>query len=249
MPRYEGQVVAGGPTRTLHRHTLIGAGIPAPGGLHHAGRGGGAARGGQAAARVGRGVDIAAPAAVRAGDVVDLGIIVKNNISAHNSPHRLDLQSPGLGRGRRPRRRRSRRVRHRDARPERRAARPPDCCSSAPFSSTLAASGSCSFWRATEHVSNALEPLREREFRLRVATASAGRGPLSVEARILFRAFSPTRCGPSASTSTLPGSRCTRSRATSPASSCALDDRGVTRGSVRFIIAARTCPRTCTSTP
>ncbi|MBZ5712083.1 hypothetical protein K7C98_22800 [Nannocystis pusilla] len=190
MPRYEGQAVAGGPTRTLHRHTWIGAGIPLLEGF--------VTKDEEAALRVevkrllagAARVDIAAPAFVRAGDEVDLDITVKNNISAHNFPTgstfnrqawvevvvrdgdgRVVFATGTL-----------------DARGE-------------PRGSELLQLGSVLVdargrrvllpWRATEHVSNAIEPLRERVFRLRVATASAGRGPLSVEARVLFRAFSP----------------------------------------------------------
>ncbi|MCY1058784.1 multiheme c-type cytochrome [Nannocystis sp. SCPEA4] len=190
MPRYEGQAVAGGPTRTLHRHTWIGAGIPLLEGFIMPDQ--------EAALRVevkrllagAARVDIAAPASVRAGDVVDLGIIVKNNIAAHNFPTGSTFNRQAWVE-----------VVVRDGDGRVVFATGTLDTSGEPRGPGLLQLGSVLVdargqrvlfpWRATEHVSNALEPLRERAFRLHVATASAGRGPLSVEARVLFRAFSP----------------------------------------------------------
>lgn len=200
MPSYEGQAVVGGPTRTLHRHAWIGAGVPLLEGFvseeEEASLRAEVERLLAGAARV----DITAAAtSVRAGDVVDLLVTVENNISGHNFPtgstfnrqawievvvrdgdERIVFATGTL-----------------DASGE-----PRGSSHAGPGAAELLRLGSILVdasgepvlfpWRATGHVSNALGPLGERVFRLRVPTTRAARGPLSAEARVLFRAFSPT---------------------------------------------------------
>jgi hypothetical protein len=190
MSRYEGQAVAGGPTRTLHRHTWIGAGLPLLDGFITPDE--------EAAQRVeveqllagAARVDLAAPASVRVGDVVELGITVTNTISAHNFPTGSTFNRQVWIE-----------VVVRDGDDRVVFATGTLDGSGEPSGSELLLLGSVLVdargqrvlfpWRAAEHLSNTIAPLRERVFTLGVATASVGRGPLSVEARVLFRAFSP----------------------------------------------------------
>ncbi|MDC0717519.1 multiheme c-type cytochrome [Nannocystis bainbridge] len=190
MPRYEGQAVPGGPTRTLHRHTWIGAGIPLLEGFLTEDE--------EAVHRVeverlladAARVDIAAPSSVVTGDTLELGITVKNNISAHNFPTGSTFNRQAWVE-----------VVVRDGDGRVVFATGTLDASGEPHGPEPLLLGSVLVdargqrvlfpWRAAEHLSNAIEPLRERALRLSVATASAGRGPLSVEARVLFRAFSP----------------------------------------------------------
>lgn len=200
MPSYEGQAVVGGPTRTLHRHAWIGAGIPLLEGFVTA------EEEASLRAEVKRllagsvRVDItAAAASVRAGEVVDLLVTVENNISAHNFPTGSTFNRQAWIE-----------VVVRDSADRIVFATGTLDASGEPRGSSGAGSDAAELlqlgsllvdergepvlfpWRATEHVSNALGPLGERVFRLRVPTTRAVRGPLSAEARVLFRAFSPT---------------------------------------------------------
>ncbi|WAS94583.1 multiheme c-type cytochrome [Nannocystis punicea] len=199
MPSYEGPAVVGGPTRRLHRHTWIGAGIPLLEGFltaeEKASLRAEVKRLLASAARV----DITADTSVRAGDVVDLFVAVTNNIAAHNFPTGSTFNRQAWVE-----------VVVRDSDGRIVFATGTLDAGGEPSGSSLAAPGAPELlrlgsilvdergepvlfpWRAAEHVSNALGPLRERVFRLRVPTGRAARGPLSAEARILFRAFSPT---------------------------------------------------------
>ncbi|MCY1008469.1 multiheme c-type cytochrome [Nannocystis pusilla] len=145
-------------------------------------------------------VDIATVAtSVRAGDVVDLLVTVENNISGHNFPTGSTFNRQAWIE-----------VVVRDGDDRIVFATGTLDASGEPRGSSRAGPGEGEIlrlgsilvdargepvlfpWRATEHVSNALGPLGERVFRLRVPTTRAARGPLSAEARVLFRAFSPT---------------------------------------------------------
>ncbi|WP_170135665.1 multiheme c-type cytochrome [Nannocystis exedens] len=200
MPRYQGQAVAGGPTRTLHRHTWVGAGVPLLDGFldpdEEASLRAEVERLLGSAARV----SIATAPSVRAGDVVDLSITVENHISAHNFPTGSTFNRQvwlevvvrdGDGR-----------VVFATGTLDERGEPGGSVGAGTAAAPGLLALGSVLVdargervlfpWRAARHVSNAIEPLGERVFELRVPTASTDRGPLSVEARVLFRAFSPT---------------------------------------------------------
>lgn len=197
MAAYEGQAAVGGPTRTLHRHAWIGVSIPFSDGFitpeqEEEVRGevkrllAGAAQ-----------VDVAAAPSVRADDVLDVFVTVENNIPAHNFPTGSTFNRQAWVE-----------VIVRDAGGHVVLATGTLDESGEPRGSTGPGPGAellllssvlvddrgrpvLFSWRATEHLSSTLEPLGAREFTLRVPTSRAVRGPLSVEARVLFRAFSP----------------------------------------------------------
>lgn len=200
MPTYEGQAVAGGPVRTLHRHAWVGVGVPlaedfvteaAAARLRAEAR---ALLAGAASVR------IEADEAIPAGEPLDLRVVVRNEIAGHNFPTgstfnrqvwvevivrddkgRVVLEAGTL-----------------DADGELRGV---EACLAGCAADGVLSLGSALVdatgravmlpWQATAHVSNAVPPLGEREFVLRLPQSATQSGPLQVDARVLFRAFAP----------------------------------------------------------
>jgi len=191
MRAYAGQASAGGPPRTLHRHMWIGPSLPLSEGFmtpeEEASLRAEVERLLEGAVEV----DIAAAPSIRAGDLLDLVVTVKNNNPAHNFPtgatfnrqvwvevivrdgHGDVVFATGSL----------------DERGEPRGS--PELLRLSSILVDERGRPVLFSWRAAEHLSSTLEPLDERAFALRVPTSRAVRGPLSVTARVLFRAFSP----------------------------------------------------------
>ncbi len=200
MPSYEGTAVAGGPTRTLHRHKWVGVDVPFADGFLTEEE--------QAEVRAevtelltgSVSIDLSAPTEIEAGKQVDLLVTVTNNIPAHNFPTGSTflreawievIAKDGNGTA-------IYETGTLDANGDLRgffsALDPYSDSDLLTFHSGLVnSSGTPEIfsWRASEHFSNSLSPLYTRTHTLFIPTSGATTGPISVTARIRFRSFAP----------------------------------------------------------
>lgn len=200
MPTYEGQAVAGGPVRALHRHTWTGVDVPLADGFVAPEQQAELRARVEGLLRGAASVEVTAAPSLVAGEPLDLLVTVRNDIVAHNFPTgstfnrqvwvevivrdgdgELVFEAGTLDGDGEPR--------------GFAGARPYADPNLLLLSSVLVDESGRPVpyaWRAVAHLSRTIAPLGERSFALRVPTTTAARGPLSVTARVLFRALSPT---------------------------------------------------------
>lgn len=202
MPASTGPAVVGGPERTLHDHAFVGVDLPLADGFVSEEERAALRDRVEALLETAATLTLSAPAAVIAGEQIDLLVTVRNEIDAHNLPtgstflRQIWIELVATDAGGVALYRTGDLDANGDLRDYWSALDPYGDDDLISLSSVLVgADGAPELfpWRATEHFSSTIPPLHDRTWTLFVPTAGAVTtpGPIQIEARLRFRTHAP----------------------------------------------------------